>query len=385
MVGKYDRRRLDGLEAAFTDACARSAGCGSVGMALSGGLDARCAVAALARDSAGLAAFTEGPVDSLDFVLAQRVAAEIGVPHQQVQLDEANVGSWLEAGISLLGGNVATLEVHPCHHLMQPSLPFDRIVLGLVGEAARAAYPRPTDYDKPNFETLLRRFRKKVPRRDGSVRDPDQLWVPEYSHLRAWADDRLEENLRSYQWQDSPIDVADYYYLEIRGRSTLAKGPTMGRLGAETASPYLQPEWIEQSLSIPTPDRLGNRIQMDLIDRFSPRLNQIPYTSSPAYTTRRQELVGERKRRWKQRLGLGGKKSPPAFDLVGWSRGPLRPALEDILYSPDATFRNYLEWEPVRKRLDAHFDGGSRNTNLVAALTSLDLAHTMWASKRMEA
>ena len=380
MVGGYDHRRIDKLEHAFADACAQTAGRGSVGMALSGGLDARCTVAATATVADGLAAFTEGPVDSLDYVLAHRVAAALDLPHQQVELRDERVVGWLEPGVSLLGGNVATLEVHPCHHFLEPSLPFDRILLGLVGEYTRAAYPRPTDYRTADFETLLRRIRKKVFIRTGTLQDPVQLWVPEYSHLSAWAGERLEESLRSYRWQHSPLDVADYYYLEVRGRRALAKGPTMGRLGAETASPYLQPAFVEQVLSIPTPDRLGNRIQMDLIDRFAPQLNRIPYASPPAHTTKWQELIGERSRRWGQRMRPSRKKMAPAFDILGWSRGALRPVLDDLLNSPEATFRRYLEWAPVRERLDAHFEGHAKNTHLVAALTSFELAHRMWAS-----
>ncbi|MCL7970511.1 MAG: asparagine synthase-related protein [marine benthic group bacterium] len=380
--GGYDRARLDELEPLFLEACRRARGSGEAGLALSGGLDSRLAVAGLTALDRHLPTFTEGPRDSHDFVLARRVAEALDLPHQQVVLREEDVAGWLEPGISLLGGNVATLEVHPCHHFLQPGLQFDRIVIGLVGEYTRAAYPRPTDFDSPDFETLLKRLRLKVMRRAGTERDSVQLWRPEHSSLAHWTSDRLEETLRSFQWQDSPLDVADYYYLEVRGRRTLAKGPTMGRLGTEATAPYLHPDVIEAVLSIPTADRLGNRIQMDLIDRLAPSLNRIPYTSPPAYTTRTEEIRGERLLRWKKKLNWPSRRYAHAFDLAGWSRGPLRPALEEILYAPDAAFRSFLEWEPVKERLDSHFEGRSRQVPLVAALTSFDLAHRMWATKR---
>ena len=120
---------------------------------------------------------------------------------------------------------------------------------------------------------------------------------------------------------------------------------------------------------------------MDLIDRLSPGLNRIPFTSPPAYTTRGQEISGERRLRWKKRLRWPVRRYGHAFDLVGWSRGPLRSALEEILYAPDAAFRSFLQWEPVKDRLDSHFEGRSRQVPLVAALTSFDLAHRMWATK----
>ncbi|MCK5448384.1 MAG: hypothetical protein KAJ43_09575, partial [Gemmatimonadetes bacterium] len=379
MSGGYDRRRLDRLEETFGEACRAVAGDGDVGIALSGGLDSRCLVAAVTAVCDGLSSFTEGPTDSHDYRLAELVADTLDLPHRQLEIREESVGEWLEPAVSLLGGNVATLEVNPCHHFLEPSLPFDRILLGLVGEYSRAAYPKPTDYGAADFETLLRRVRIKVLTPLGKRPDLKRLWLPECAHLAAWPAERLEDRLRAYQWQHSPIDVADYYYLEHRGRRALAKGPTLGRLGTETATPYLDPRWVEEVFSIPTPDRLGSRIQLDLVERFAPGLRAIPCTSPPAYTTKWQERIGERKRKWQQRLARHKRKETPAFDTFGWSRGVLRPVLEDTLYSPDARFRAYLEWTPVRERLDAHFEGRARHTHLVAALASFEIAHRMWA------
>ena len=56
----------------------------------------------------------------------------------------------------------------------------------------------------------------------------------------------------------------------------------------------------------------------------------------------------------------------------------MRSVLMDLLYQPDAAFRTYLEWEPVRRSLDRHFSGQGDAIHLVSALTAFEITVGLW-------
>lgn len=57
----------------------------------------------------------------------------------------------------------------------------------------------------------------------------------------------------------------------------MTKATLVTGIGIDTRLPYLDHEWLEEVLSLPPEARVANRVQVDLIERFSPELLEVPF------------------------------------------------------------------------------------------------------------
>ena len=56
----------------------------------------------------------------------------------------------------------------------------------------------------------------------------------------------------------------------------------------------------------------------------------------------------------------------------------MRAALNDLLYSPTAAFRDYLDWKAIEPLLNQHFSGKDNWEHLLASLTVFEVANQLW-------
>jgi asparagine synthase (glutamine-hydrolysing) len=387
--GRYDRRRLDELEDVFKTAVRRAIRPDlTCSIALTGGLDSRCVLAAAAHERLSFVAHTGGQLDSTDVVLARQVAARAGVQHRFGRLDPQKLGERLSPMVLHQGGILATLDSHSCGLFKSPP-PVDAQVQAITGEIARGTWLSSKDLGLRDVAAVREVLRERVSMKTARRLDLSQLWRPEFRHLGLHArEEHLDAVLSGYRVQDSPLLLYDCFALSEHSRKMLNKATLIVRGVMEDYSPYLDHQWLEAVLAIPVSERVTKRIQVDLIKRLYPSLvdiahekNLVPLSASP----RRIGLI-KQLRRVQRRLGRTFSwidpppvKVPCSHDWQ-WTREEMRPVLAGLLYNPDAAFRAYLRWEAIEPLLDRHFSGQEEWKSLVAALTVFEIAHGLWVA-----
>jgi asparagine synthetase B (glutamine-hydrolysing) len=393
--GVYDKRRLDELQHVFKSSVTRAIRQDlTCSIALTGGLDSRCIMAAAAQQGLSYISHTGGQPDTTDVILAKKVAAEVGVPHSFGRLDPYQTAEWLYGMVQLQGGFLATLNSHPCKMLNDPPT-YDAQVEGTAGEIAKATWLGAQDLETDNSKQsmdcvaagqILGRYAKISTARR---LDPEYLWRTEFSYLGHSALQSLDDFVASYQLQDTPLTITDYFGLYEHTRKMLNKATLLVRPGIEAYFPYLDHQWLEAILAVPVSERINNRIQIDLIRRFYPSLLAIPYekTLMPLSASKKRIWLTKKYRAVRRRLRKLFPLLPPVPDRVPninhwqWTRGAMRSVLMDLLYNPTAAFRTFISWEKVKPLLDQHFSGQEQWKDLVPGLAVFEIAHRLWVSR----
>ncbi|WKZ18951.1 MAG: asparagine synthase-related protein [Candidatus Jettenia sp. CY-1] len=387
--GRYDKRRLDELENILKIAVRRSTRSDlNCAIAMTGGLDSRCILAAAANQKLSFFTHTSGQPNSTDVVLAKQLADQTGVRHSFELTDPHALSEWLTPMVLHQGGIMATLHSHTCQILYShPS--FDAVVHGIGGEFIRSFWATPKDLTISNFTTVQKLLKQRMLGKK-RPRYLEQLWKQEFRILGLRApEEHINTILSGYTSQDpSFASVMDYLYLHERCRKFLNKGILTVRPSVDVYFPYLDHQWIEAVAAIPISERITNRIQIDLIRRLCPEILDFPYAknliplSAPPWKVKTIKYYRGIKQRGYQRLGLvyRGPAEVPTSYYSRWIREEMRNTITDIVYNPKAAFRTYLNWETVETLLNQHFSGKENWETLVAALTVFEISHKLWVA-----
>ncbi len=387
--GRYDQRRLDEIEALFRRAVRRSIRPDiSVAIDLTGGLDSRGILAAAASMQLPFVTHTGGQSDSTDVVLAQQAAAAVGAEHIFEPVGPERLAEWLVPMVRYQGGIISTLHSHPCQHFDMP-LPFDAVVQGIGINYMRGHWVSAADLEVDTLPAVKGFLKRKMLSHTAKHLDVGELWKPEFRRIGLQSPDEHLENLfNRYGTRDRPVAVLDCISLHERCRKFLNKAILIVRAVREVYYPYFDHELILALASIPMRDRVTNKIQVDMIERFFPSLLDIPsaktlvpMSASPSRVWMTQRYWAVR-RRVSKRFGLPENvpTKVPNLYYPRWTRNEMRPALVELLYNPDAAFRAYLRWEIVETLLDRHFSGKDNWEHLVAALAVFEIAHRLWVT-----
>jgi len=385
--GRYDESRLDELEPVFKRAVKRALRPDRTSVvALSGGLDSRCIVAAAANQGLSYLTFSYGLAEGTDRVLAREVAARAGVRHLERPIDAGRLGEWLVPMVIHQGGIMSTLDSYPCQHL-GAELPFDAVVTGRVGETARGAWAYPAGLGVRDLSGAIAVLGSHIWSTTAQRLDLVSLWRPEYRGLIGNVPaEHLQAAVSGYSYRDTPLAAHDYFLLDEHARKFLGKVTAIWRVNVDSYLPYLDHEWVESVLAIPFSERLTKTIQVDLIRRLCPVLLTIPHTktllplSASPWRVTASHTYRRIKRGVSRRLGLASLDGGVVDTLspLRWSRAEMRSTLVGLLYDRDAAFREFLMWDAVKPLLDAHFSGKDNWLHLVSGLTVFEIAHGLW-------
>jgi hypothetical protein len=154
----------------------------------------------------------------------------------------------------------------------------------------------------------------------------------------------------------------------------------------EVYFPYLDDEFMTAVAQLPIQERLNNRIQVDMIKQFYPKLldvsyakTLVPLSASPSkvWLIHRYRGVRRRLTKWFD-INNTIPVKVPSHHICKWSREQMRSTLSGFLYNPDAVFRRYLDWTTVKPLLDQHFRGKMDWESLVASLIVFEIANRLW-------
>lgn len=365
-----------------------------VGALLSGGIDSGLVVALMSQLSGQpIKTFSIGfqEQDFSELVCARRVAKRYGTDHHEliVRPDALEV---LPALVRHYGEPFADSSAVPSYYVAKMTRPHVKIVLnGDGGDECFGGYERylgnlladsyqrlPWVLRRGLIEPASRLIPDALPRRNRlrqvkrfleGARHPfaerylrwvtyftpaqkRELYAPEFrEHLagyegRTWLRTRLEE---AHQTGADPldavlsVDVGSYLPYDLLVKMDIA---TMAN-SLEARSPFLDHKVLEFTARLPREYKIRRLTQKYLLKVVGKKL--LP-----------PENVSRRK------MGFG-------VPIADWMRGPMLPLLEDVLLSPQARTRTYLQTDSVRRLVQAHREGEQDYSAHLWALLWLEL------------
>lgn len=240
-------------------------------LGLTGGRDSRLVLALLVGSGLveHVTAFTSGPAGSPDVVLAGRLAAAVGIPHEHLSgggrgtRDETALLRAVSAHVFRSSG------MHPAAELRGETSEADFLFVdGLFGECLRAFFDKAgTLEDPPAVSDLLRRRIQRSGRKGGLLRtevEQDYLGV-----LQQTIDDYVAEGTK-------PSDTLHRLYTEQRAHRWAGTEEELNPFRPRFHPLHAGGAW-QAARSLGADGRRRHLIHDEIIQRLAPALVDIPY------------------------------------------------------------------------------------------------------------
>jgi asparagine synthase (glutamine-hydrolysing) len=366
---------LDRIDYAFGNAVGRGvAGTQPLGLSLSGGLDSRTILAAIAPERP-ITTVSIGMDGSMDHQSAAEMARLAGRPHHRCLLGDgflARFAEHLKQMVRLTDGHYLS----QC--IVMPTLPLYRelgievLLRGHAGELVHMhkAYNFSIDAqalalnDEASIEKWLFGHLQTYMLEGTEGR----LFAPGVrAQMEGLARDSLRACLRESDGLTPPVHRIWHLFISQRlRRETAASLVKFGSL-VETRLPYLDNELVDALLAVPPELKMGETIQAHILRRRNPAflkvMNVNTGTRMEAGPLRR--VFGKVRHKILAKLGVRGYQ--PYERLGLWLRRELRPLVEELLLSDRCLDRGIFDPQTLRQLVETHFAGGN-HTFLIMAL-----------------
>jgi asparagine synthase (glutamine-hydrolysing) len=383
---------LDRIDTAFGQAVERTTDTApGLGLALSGGLDARTILACIDPHSTPLQTVCLGMKGSLDHRCSQQMAQVVGCPHHNHIL----ASDFLQNFRSHLSGMTALTDgqyLSQC--IIMPTLPLYRelgittLLRGHAGELMHMHKAYAYSLDE----------RAMQPTTDAQV----AAWLHE--HLQAYMLSEVEKPLFAARRRDEIADLARESFDEAFA-ATACDGPPLNRVWrmfiqqrlrretslslvkfrsvVETRAPYLDADLIELLLAAPPSMKLGETIQTHILKKRRPELLNVTNANTGARVGagRLSRKLATLRMRAFAKLGVPGYQ--PYERLGLWLRRELAPTVREILLDERCLDRGIYDADGIRAVVDAHLDARRNHTFLLMALMIFELGQQRLAKEEM--
>ncbi len=382
---------LDRIDAAFKRAVDRRAGgTRALGLALSGGLDARTILGAIDHADVPLTTVSMGMEGSIDLASAAAMAARTNRRHHSFLLGSgflADFEAHLRRMVHLTDGHFLS----QC--IVMPTLPAYRdwgvevLLRGHAGELMHMdkAYNFSLDRaalalrDEAGLEAWLwGRMRAFV-----SGPDDVPLFVGPPGEMEGLARDSLRACLgESAGTEPAPHRIWHLFVAQRLRRETAMSLAKFGSV-VETRLPYLDNDLVEALMAAPPGLKVGDRIQRHILRRRMPAFLDVVNANTGARlgAGRLERLAARVRLKVLAKLGVRGYQ--PYERLGLWLRRELRPLVRGLLLADECLGRGVFRPEAVRAVVDGHLEGKRNHTFLILALMSFECGQREeWAAER---
>ncbi|NIA16358.1 MAG: hypothetical protein GWP08_20045 [Nitrospiraceae bacterium] len=354
----------------------------TVGIALSGGLDSRCLVAAAAEAGKTIHTYTWGAPRSYERTFARDTANVFGTVHHDCDYNVGDVANGYEEGIRTTEGFANCLDCHMLRHLelmnTGPTLFLDGYEGDLLmgGSYLRAAFlgampsaPLP-DILFAWRNTLIPEaaLTQALPQADTlGERAPSAMFVQLMEDTEALA---------------TP-DRADRFFLENHARRSIIMGPVQLRSAYASGLSFFDYDLVDALLSVPAALRAEHRIYLEMMRRHLPRALRIRWSrtllpaGAPEWLAVGSKAVLKACRMLEARIGwpdISARQS--TVDFPAWLRQPLRPWMHAICNDPHPLADEILDPGFCQRTWNDHLAGNDRTRQLgaIATLRGFSLA-----------
>ena len=363
-----------------------------LGVALSGGLDARTMLALVETDKIQPACVSLGMEGSLDQRTASKLAELAGCPFHPLILGEGfleNFRQHMERMVQLTDGHyLSQCIVMPTFPLYE-SLGIEVLLRGHVGELLHMhkAYNFSVDDEFSSVNS------------DASLKD--WLWTHLQSHLTAGVPEPLLKNvdadtftesgrrsldlsLQATDHFDQPLDRLSQLFLDQRTRRETAMSLVKFSSVADPRLPYLDSRFITAVFATDPVLRIDEDIQSYILRTRRPEFLKPANsnTGAPVGVSAMRRQLSYYRMRILAKLGVKGYQ--PYERLGLWLKRELRPLVESILLDPRCLDRGLFNPECVRSVVHRHMEGQANHTYLIMAMMVMETGFSSAEMKHNE-
>jgi len=336
------------------------------GLSLSGGLDSRWIAIFLSKYRPDSPTFTFGTHDSDDTPIAQRVADELGLTNEFVELPATYIRDHGQAIAYLSDGmyNLFEADEFPLSTRMGEDV--DVAVGGMLGDILFGHEMNP-------ISALLGRrsvIRYWLWRTKGS-RLPPRLMArvfgsDQYQELNAMALHSLEQSVSSAP-SDQGFQVVHYVNIRQRQRRYINVAQLLKLAYVDIYHPIADSQVVHASLQLPPKQMMVEGAYRRSMGRFYPDMAAIPWTfvlmpptvSMPTVLAKKAAQLTLGRGLARTPLGSHPFVRPRRYfaDHTGWSRGPLRLFIEETLLSDEMEAIGVFDPRGFRVAIQDHMEG----------------------------
>jgi hypothetical protein len=361
-----------------------------LGVALSGGLDARTMLAMADTDAVRPKCVSLGMAGSLDQRSASRLAELAGCEFHSLVLGEGFLEGFrghLERMVELSDGHyLDQCIVMPTFPLYE-DLGITALQRGHVGELLHMhkAYNFSVD---DSFRT---------------VRSEAQLetWLFErlQSHLTEGVQEQLFQEIEPCEFQqlgkeslrraikrtdhfDHPLDRLSQLFLDQRTRRETAVSLVKFSSVADPRVPYCNSDFIDAVFAADPELRVGETIQSHMLRKVRPEFMKPANsnTGAPVGVSALRRQLSYYRMRVFAKLGVPGYQ--PYERLGLWLKRDLSGVVKDILLADQCLERNIFNPDCVRQAVQRHLSGAANQTYLLMAMMIVEISQRMTAKSR---
>lgn len=384
---------LDRIDAALKSAVdLRTEGDGRLGLALSGGLDARTILGLVDHDRIPMQCVSIGMEGSLDQRSARRLSELAGYPYHTYVLSDGFLSRFAEH----LHHMVRLTDGHYLSQcIVMPTLPYYRelgIEVLLRGHAGELMH-------------LHKAYNFSLDRQALQLTGGRNLenWL--FQHLRAYmlegldqpllqfADDRevegmaresLADSLKESEGWSLAVNRISHLFVSQRMRRETAMSLVKFGSVVETRLPYIDATLIETLLGASPELRYGDDVQTHILRKRRPAFLKPPNSNTGASVGAGplNRTFHFAKMKVLAKLGVAGYQ--PYERLGLWLRRELRPQVQDLLLNDVCLERGIFRPDTVRRVVDQHLNNQRNHTFLLLAMMILEAGQRQFVDSRKE-
>lgn len=367
----------------------------TTGVFLSGGLDSRTLLGAVAQQqSFPIQTFTMGRESSYDMRIAQRIAQVLGTDHHTLTLSPKAQAEVIKHGVWLTEGMTNCIHMSILNLLSLTRNYVDVVLDGIGAPLLKGTYIHfpPSLFDTSNDEelaqTLFASFNTGI-----QPHAMSNFFTGRFSaQIESLAIESLREEVRR-----APVEgfTSKAEYVCVRNRQTrfIAFGPIITRSQLESRAPLFDNDLVEFICSVPAEMRYNHKLHRQLLIKHYPKLAAIPWdftglslgVSSPFVSLAPRAWFRIRREANKLLIKMSkGRRSwsnadPRIFtDYASWWRTILKDWALALILSPQALERGYVNPDAVRHLVVQHMNGYKNHTVPLGILVTFELWHRMF-------
>jgi asparagine synthase (glutamine-hydrolysing) len=360
----------------------------SLGIALSGGLDARTILALIDHGTTPVKSVTLGVDGSLDLLSAARLSELTNRDHHPLILGKGFLDgfeSHMRRMVYLTDGQYRDQCIVMPTLALYRELGIEVLLRGHAGELMhmdkaytysvdREALALPTDDERPLHDWLLRRL---------SASMVDNVPGPLLTGVSRERQHEIAHETISTCLKDS-ADVkpqlrrVPHMFLAQRVRRECGLSLALFGSVVETRVPYLDKDLVELLLAMPHAIKLGDRIQRHILRRVRPEFLQVRNANTGA--TLGASTVTNRLATMRMRVlrKLGFRGYQPYERLGPWLQKELNPCVRKLLLAERCLSRGVLAPDTVRHVVEQHTAGTANHTYLLISMMIVETSQRLF-------
>lgn len=377
------RADLEALRIMFNDAVVETVrDVDGLSLALSGGMDSRAIFSALIAAGVNVQTLTHSVPNATDAHISAALARLAGKTHHFYEVRGEDLVDAILPGIRLIGGQLASVDVHPLCFLDDIAT-YTRVSLtGMGGALYKAAGPS-GDSVTASVQTLDELvdglFHQLNYKLKPETDFPALLTKDWLAALQHQPHQSIRASIAEISQHASFSSISGIVFLQEYMRKYLTKGDLLVRRDIETRHPMVTRDLLAQVHRLPYEARRGGKLMRYIVTRNVPAMADLPYEQDgrpmryplTPWDQGRQKLA-DLGRSLRRRLGLPRYRSVPSYRYTEWIRGPLRATFTDVLLDPRTLGRPYWQPDTIRGWVEEHMAGRNHTVRL-GSLAAIEL------------